>query len=45
MARPTEQGYRDGVGLQRRTNALVMAPALLAAGALAWALLTDWGRQ
>jgi hypothetical protein len=43
VERPTEQGYRDGLGLQRRTNVLMIGTGIVAAGALAWALITDWG--
>ncbi len=43
VARPSEQLYRDGVSRQRRTNLLMVSTGLLAAGALAWALLAEWG--
>jgi hypothetical protein len=43
VADPTEAGYRDGLGRQRRTNLALLGTGLLAAGALAWGLITDWG--
>jgi hypothetical protein len=43
VERPTEAGYRDGLARQRRTNLLLISTGVVAAGALAWALLTSWG--
>jgi PEGA domain len=43
VERPTEMGYTEGIGRQRRTNLLLLGTGLVAASALAWALITDWG--
>jgi hypothetical protein len=43
VARPTEQLYNEGIGRQRRTNALMLTTGLVAAGTVAWALLSEWG--
>jgi hypothetical protein len=43
VARPSEMGYQDGIGRQRRTNLLFVSSGLLAAGALAWGLITGGG--
>lgn len=41
-ARPSEQGYLDGVGLQTRTNVLIATTATLAAATALAAVFTEW---
>jgi hypothetical protein len=42
VADPTEAGYRAGLGKQRRTNMALLGTGLVAAGTLAWGLITAW---
>jgi hypothetical protein len=45
VATPTEQGYHDGVGRERRTNILLISTCVVAATTVAWGVITNWGTK